>query len=176
LRFALLLGLELLASDPMLFIQNQAEVLDLAARSPKATAAADVRAELHRLTLTGILKQEKDGVVRTTVFPKKLGLGERHALRGLNLTILSHVLLPQVLERAAGTAWFPPRLTSLKPWRDVMHYEGETARLTGWTRHHEGRTTAFDAEGRLLPPTPGSKPMAVTYVLDGDGKLTWKAK
>jgi hypothetical protein len=80
------------------------------------------------------------------------------------------------LERAAGTAWFPPRLTSLKPWRDVMHYEGETARLTGWTRHHEGRTTAFDAEGRLLPPTPGSKPMAVTYVLDGDGKLTWKAK
>jgi hypothetical protein len=122
------------------------------------------------------LKQEKDGVVRTTVFPKKLGLGERHALRGLNLTILSHVLLPQVLERAAGTAWFPPRLTSLKPWRDVMHYEGETARLTGWTRHHEGRTTAFDAEGRLLPPTPGSKPMAVTYVLDGDGKLTWKAK
>ena len=176
LRFALLLGLELLASDPLLFIQNQAEVFELASRSSKATAAADVRAELHRLTLTGILKQEKDGTVRTNVFPKKLSPGERHALRGLNLTILSHVLLPQALERVAGTAWFPPRLTSLKPWRDVMHYEGDTNALTGWTRHHEGRTTEFDAAGRLIPPTPGSKPIAVSYVLDGEGKLTWKAK
>lgn len=176
LRFALLLGLEVLASDPLLFIQNQAEMLDLASRSPKTTALADVRAELHRLTLTGILKQEKDGTVRTNVFPKKLGPGERHALRGLNLTLLSHVLLPQVLERAAGTAWFPPRLTSVKPWRDVIHYEGDTATLTGWTRHHEGRTTEFDAGGRLVPPSPGSKPVPVSYVLNGDGKLTWKVK
>lgn len=175
LRVASLIALEVIASDPLLFIQNQAEILDLATKSPKTTAPADLRAELHRLSLLGILHQEKDGSLRTSVFPKKLTIADRQALRGLHLTVLSQVLLPEVLERSPATAWVPPRLTTRKPWRDIMRYDDATGQLTGWTRHHDARTTAFNAEGQLIPPGENTKPIPVTYLLDPDGKLTWKA-
>lgn len=175
LRVALLVALEVMASDPLLFIQNQAEILDLAAKSPKTTAPADLRAELHRLSLLGILHQEKDGTLRTSVFPKKLTIADRQALRGLHLTVLSHVLMPDVLERSPATAWFPPRLTTRKPWRDILHYDEATGQLIGWTRHHDARTTEFNAEGQLIPPGEKTKPIPVTYLLDAGGKLTWKA-
>ncbi len=175
LRVALLVALEVMASDPLLFIQNQAEILDFAAKSSKTTAPADLRAEIHRLSLLGILHQEKDGTLRTSVFPKKLTIADRQALRGLHLTVLSHVLLPDVLDRSPATAWFPPRLTTRKPWRDIMHYDDATGQLTGWTRHHDARTTEFNAEGQLIPPGEKTKPIPVTYLLDAGGKLTWKA-
>ena len=175
LRVALLVALEVMASDPLLFIQNQAEILDFAAKSSKTTAPADLRAEIHRLSLLGILHQEKDGTLRTSVFPKKLTIADRQALRGLHLTVLSHVLLPDVLDRSPATAWFPPRLTTRKPWRDIMRYEDATGQLTGWTRHHDARTTEFNAEGQLIPPGEKAKPIPVTYLLDAGGKLTWKA-
>ncbi|MFN7560434.1 MAG: hypothetical protein ACK5TH_01535 [Prosthecobacter sp.] len=175
LRVALLVALEVMASDPLLFIQNQAEILDFAAKSSKTTAPADLRAEIHRLSLLGILHQEKDGTLRTSVFPKKLTIADRQALRGLHLTVLSHVLLPDVLDRSPATAWFPPRLTTRKPWRDIMRYDDATGQLTGWTRHHDARTTEFNAEGQLIPPGEKTKPIPVTYLLDAGGKLTWKA-
>jgi hypothetical protein len=174
LRMALLIALEVIASDPLLFIQNQAEILDLAMKSSKTTAPADLRAEIHRLSLLGILHQEKDGTLRTYVFPKKLTLADRHALRGLHLTVLSQVLLPEVLERSPATAWFPPRLTTRKPWRDILHYDDATGRLTGWTRYHNARTTEFNAEGRLIPPGENARPLKISYLLDPGGKLTWK--
>lgn len=174
LKLALLISLEIIASDPLLFIQNQAEILDLAAKSPKTTALADLRAEIHRLSLLGILHQENDGTLRTSVFPKKLTIADRHALRGLHLTVLSHVLLPEVLERSPATAWFPPRLTTRKPWRDILHYDDTTGRLTGWTRYHNAQTTKFNAEGGLIPPGADARALKVSYLLDPGGKLTWK--
>jgi hypothetical protein len=56
-----------------------------------------------------------------------------------------------------------------------MRYDAATGQLTGWTRHHDARTTAFNAEGQLIPPGENTKPIPVTYLLDPDGKLTWKA-
>ncbi|MBL9133527.1 MAG: hypothetical protein JNG86_20115, partial [Verrucomicrobiaceae bacterium] len=175
-RLVIISAIEALISDPLFYIRNQAEISPLAALSSKSTAAADVRAEIHRLTLLGILSQNKDGTILTATEPKNLSLGEKMALRGLNLTVLSQILMPHALERAPGPAWVPPRLTSVKPWRDVMRYDTATGQLAGWTRHHDARTTNFDSQGRLLPPGGKGDPVPVSYVIDPDGKLTWREK
>ncbi|MBE7493902.1 MAG: hypothetical protein HS117_03050 [Verrucomicrobiaceae bacterium] len=167
-------AIEAVIGDPLFYIRQQSEISPLAARSSKTTAAADVRAEIHRLTLLGILRQDTNGTVLTVTSPKDLSLGEKVALRGLNLTVLSQVLMPDMLERAPGPAWVPPRLTSVKPWRDVMRYDAANGQLTGWTRHHDARHTEFDAQGRLLPPGGKGDPVPVTYVIDPNGRLTWR--
>jgi len=174
---ALLLALESFLSDPLLFIRNQAEITALADQSPKKTAPADLRAEIHRLTLTGILQQNKQGIVSTASEPKKLTAGEVHALRGLHLTVLSQIFFPDALERSPAPAWVPPLLTTKKPWRDVLHYaDAESATPTGWTRHHDLRRTEFNAEGQVIPVEKNTKPLPVTYLLDQDGNLSWKTR
>lgn len=173
-RLAIRTALETLFADPLFYIRQQQEISPLAARSTKSTAAADVRAELQRLTSIGILRATADGTVQTISDPQKLSLGERLALRGLNLTVLSQVLMSDALERSPKPAWVPPRLTSDKPWRDVMHYDPASGQLTGWTRHHHAQATEFDAQGRLIPASGQGVPIPVTYVIDTDGSLTWR--
>lgn len=173
-RYLIALVLDAVLSDPLFYIRQQGEISPLASRSSKPTAAADVRAEIHRLTLLGILRQNSDGAILTASPPADLSLGEKMALRGLNLTVLSQLLMPDALERSPAPAWAPPRLTTIKPWRDVMHYDTASGRLSGWTRYHDARRSEFDAEGRLLPPAGNSAPVPVTYVIDTDGRLTWR--
>ncbi len=151
-----------------------AELDALATRSTKSSAAADVRVEVSRLLALGLLRRTDSGAVLTMSPADRLSAGERHGLRGLNLTLLSQVLFPEVLERSPAPAWADVRLSRAKPWRDVHRYDA-TGRHLGWLRHHEGRQTAFDAEGRLLPDgfERPDKAVPVVYRLDAESRMTW---
>jgi hypothetical protein len=163
-----------LADFSDLYPSFQAELEALAERSPKASAAVDVRAEVARLVALGLLRRTDSGAVLTVSPVDALSAAERHGLRGLNLTLLSQVLFPEVLERSPAPAWTDVRLSRSKPWRDVHRYDA-TGRHLGWLRHHDGRQTAFDAEGRLLPEgwEQPEKTVPVVYRLDAEGRMTW---
>ena len=164
-----------LADFSDLYPSFQAELDALAARSPKAGAGVNVRAELARLAALGLLRRTDSGAVLPVSPADRLTAGERHGLRGLNLTLLSEVLFPEVLERSPAPAWSDVRLSRPKPWRDVHRYD-EGGRHLGWVRHHEGRQTAFDAGGHLLPDgferLENSVP--VVYEIDAEGRLIWR--
>lgn len=162
-----------LADFSDLYPSFQNELQDLAARSSKPTAAADLRAEVARLVAIGILSRGGSGAVMTVSPADRLSAGERHGLRGLNLTLLSQVLFPGVLERSSAPAWADVRLSRPKPWRDVHRHDGDGRHL-GWVRHHDGRRTAFDAEGRLMPETGGNPAVPVVYGTDDEGRLVWR--
>lgn len=159
-----------------LYPGSQRELDALAAASPKSSAVADVRAELHRLIMQGILVEQASGQIDTMSPPDKLSLGERYMLRGLNLTLLSQVLFPDVLERSTDPAYVSPRLTTPKQWRDVYRYDPDSGALQGWIRYADGRIANFDAEGRLLPDGPKGKAVPVIYIINDKGLLTWRAQ
>lgn len=160
-----------------LYFDSQKEVQALATRSPKATAPADMAAEIRRLQDLGIIMEEAGGSATTSRPPDRLTEADRHAIRGLNLTLLSQVLFPEVLERSTAPAWVDPRMTVPKPWRDVHRYDGE-GKLRGWIRYQAGRSVWFDAEGRLLPDGPDApqKAQAVTYEKSAQGLLEWRVR
>ncbi|MFO1484216.1 MAG: hypothetical protein U1F71_12735 [Verrucomicrobiaceae bacterium] len=166
--------LQTIASFHTLYLGAQREIDELAAKSSKSSAVADVRAELHRLIMQGVLVEQASGQVVTMTPADKLSLGERHMLRGLNLTLLSQVLFPDVLERSTAPAYVSPRLTTPKQWRDVYRYDPDSDKLLGWIRYAKGRIFNFDAEGRLQPDGPKGQSIPVTYLKDDNGTLTWQ--
>jgi hypothetical protein len=167
--------LESIAGFSDLYPSFQRELHALAARSPKPGSEATIRREIDHLIDLGILHAEDSGSVLTRSPPDRLSAGERHGLRGLNLTLLSHALFPEVLERSTDPAWVDPRLCTPKPWRDVHRYDGEGRHL-GWVRHHKGRATWFDAAGRLLPggAQQPDRAVPVVYEIAADGHLIWR--
>ena len=166
--------LNAIASFHPFYLGSQRELDALAAASPKSTAVADVRAELHRLIMQGVLVEQASGQIDTMSPPEKLSLGERYMLRGLNLTLLSQVLFPDILDRSTAPAYVSPRLTTLKQWRDVYRYDPTTGALQGWIRYADARIANFDAEGRLLPDGPQGKSIPVLYLMNEKGMLTWR--
>lgn len=158
------------------YLGSQRELDALAATSSKSTAVADVRAELHRLIMQGVLVEQASGQIDTMSPPEKLSLGERYMLRGLNTTLLSQVLFPDVLERSTAPAYVSPRLTTPKQWRDVYRYDPSSGELQGWIRYADARIANFDAEGRLLPDGPKGKAVPVLYLMNEKGLLTWRAQ
>lgn len=168
--------LNAIASFHLLYLGSQRELDALAAASPKSTAIADVRAELHRLILQGVLVEQASGQIDTMSPPEKLSLGERYMLRGLNITLLSQVIFPDVLERSTAPAYVSPRLTTPKQWRDVYRYDPASGALQGWIRYADSRIANFDAEGRLLPDGPQGKSVPVLYLMNEKGLLTWRAQ
>lgn len=163
-----------IASFHTLYLGAQRELDALAAASPKATAVADVRAELHHLMTQGVLLEQASGQIDTMSPPDKLSLGERHMLRGLNLTLISQVLFPDVLERSTAPAYVSPFLSTPKMWRDVYRYDPESGALQGWIRYADSRIANFDAEGRFMPEGPKGKAVPVLYTLGENGLLTWR--
>jgi hypothetical protein len=157
-----------------LYLGLQRELDALASRSSRSSAVADVRAELHRLIMQGVLIEHASGQIDTMSPPDKLSLGERHMLRGLNLTLLSQVLFPDILERSTAPAYVSPRLTTPKQWRDVYRYDPDSGRLLGWIRFEKGRIANFDAEGRFQPDGPNGKSVPVIYLKDDNGTLAWQ--
>ncbi len=155
------------------YLGSQRELDALAAASPKSSAVADVRAELHRLIMQGVLVEQASGQIDTMSPPDQLSLGERYMLRGLNLTLLSQVLFADVLERSTAPAYVSQRLTTPKQWRDVYRYHSDSGALQGWIRYTGARIANFDAEGRLLPEGPKGKAVPVIYTKDENGSLTW---
>lgn len=166
--------LNAIASFHPFYLGSQRELDALAAASPKATAVADVRAELHRLIMQGVLVEQASGQIDTMSPPEKLSLGEKYMLRGLNITLLSQVLFPDVLERSTAPAYVSPRLTTPKQWRDVYRYDPASGALQGWIRYADARIANFDAEGRLLPDGPQGKSIPVLYLMNEKGMLTWR--
>ena len=166
--------LNVIASFHPLYLGSQRELDALAAASSKSSAVADVRAELHRLIMQGVIVEQASGQIDTMSPPEKLSLGERYMLRGLNITLLSQVLFPDVLERSTAPAYVSPRLTTPKQWRDVYRYDSDSGALKGWIRYADSRIANFDAEGRLLPDGPKGKAVRVLYTLNEKGLLTWR--
>ncbi len=164
-----------LADFSDLYPSFQAELDALAARSPKAGAGGHVRAEVARLAALGLVRRTDSGAVLPVSPADRLTAGERHGLRGLNLTLLSEVLFPEVLERSPAPAWSDVRLSRPKPWRDVHRYD-ETGRHLGWLRHHDGRQTAFNAGGHVLPDgfERLEKSLPVVYEINAEGRLIWR--
>ncbi|HRJ11082.1 MAG TPA: hypothetical protein PLP58_21050, partial [Prosthecobacter sp.] len=167
--------LDAIAGFSDLYPSFQKELHRLAAQSPKPGAEGVIRAEVARLVGLGVLYQEASGSVLTQSAPEKLSPGEQYCLRGLNLTLLSHALFPEVLERSPAPAWTDPRISFPKPWRDV-HRHDEEGRFLGWLRHHDGRTTWFSLDGKLLPDGPGPSAPAhsVIYEAAPDGRMIWR--
>ncbi len=166
--------LHVIASFHALYLGSQRELDALASASPKSSAVADVRAELHRLIMQGVLVEHASGQIDTMSPPDTLSLGERYMIRGLNVTLLSQVLFPDVLERSTAPAYVSPRLTTPKPWRDVYRYDSDSGALQGWIRYSGARIANFDVEGRLLPDGPKGKAVPVIYAKDANGLLTWQ--
>lgn len=166
--------LQAIAGFHTFYPELQRDLDTLAAQSPKSSAVADVRAELHRLIMQGVLVEQASGQIDTMSPPDKLSLGERYMLRGLNLTLLSQVLFPDLLERSTAPAYVSPRLTTPKPWRDVYRYDPESGALLGWIRYEKARIANFDAAGRYQPDGPKGKSVPVIYLKDDNGTLTWQ--
>ncbi len=166
--------LHAIASFHPFYLGSQRELDALATTSPKSTAVADVRADLHRLIMQGVLVEQASGQIDTMSPPDKLSLGERYMLRGLNLTLLSQVLFADVLERSTAPAYVSPRLTTPKQWRDVYRYDPDSGALQGWIRYTGARIANFDAEGRFLPDGPKGKAVSVIYTKDENGSLIWQ--
>jgi len=166
--------LNAIASFHSFYLGSQRELDALAAASPKSSAVADVRAELHRLIMQGVFVEQASGQIDTMSPPDQLSLGERYMLRGLNLTLLSQVLFADVLERSTAPAYVSPRLTTPKQWRDVYRYDSDSGALQGWIRYKGARIANFDAEGCLLPEGPKGKAVPVIYAKDENGSLIWQ--
>lgn len=156
------------------YLGSQRELDALAANSSKSTAVADVRAELHRLIMQGVLVEQASGQIDTMSPPDQLSLGERYMLSGLNLTLLSQVLFPDVLDRSAAPAYVSPRLTTPKPWRDVYRYDPDSGALAGWIRYADARIANFDAAGRYQPDGPKGGAIPVIYLKNASDQLTWQ--
>lgn len=165
-----------LADDPDLMLRFTQEVRARAKVSPKVTALADVDQEVRRLLDLGILIEQADGTLTMQSVPDQMTTAPRAYLREMNLTVLSQALFPQSLERTVAPAWVDLRLTTPKPWRDVMRYDRQTGKLLGWVRHQAGRTHYFNAEGRHLPEGPDhpEKAMPVSYDRNGQGVIEWR--
>lgn len=176
-RLAIEHSLEGIVAFTDLFPAFQKELLTLAAKSPKTTAVADIATEVKRLQDLNILLEENGGTFTTATAPDKLTSADRYYLSGLNRTLLSQVLFPEVLERSLAPAWVDPRLTTPKPWRDVNRYD-ESGRLIGWIRHQGRRTAWFDPEGRHLPEGPKKPELAqpVVYEKTEKGVLDWRVR
>lgn len=176
-RTAIARSLHGVAAFTELFPSFQKELLTLASQSPKATAVADIATDVQRLKQLNVLLEEAGGMVTTSAPPDRLTPADRYYLSGLNLTLLSQVLFPEVLERSTAPAWVDPRLSTPKAWRDVNRYVDD-GRLIGWIRHQGGRTAWFDAEGRHLPEGPDQPALArpVIYEVKDKGVLDWRAK
>ena len=148
-----------IANQPDYFIKHQSRLLPLAAKSAKSSALTDLRAELKRLTDLGVLVESADGDFSIAHNTETLTAADRYYLRQLHLTVLSQVLLPDLLERSPTPLFVDPRLSTVKAWRDVYHY-GADGKRTGWTRHSQGRTWRFNHTGQILWD---DKPVSVTY-------------
>lgn len=175
-RSAISRSLDTISTMPDLYLAFQSEINKLAAASPKPNAAAELRAAIQRLIDIGVLREESGGTFTTVSAPDKLSAAERHYLRGVHLTVLSHVLFAESLERSTAPAWVDLRLTTPKPWRDVFRHDADSGKRLGWVRYRAGHTSSFDAEGRLRPEAPrrADKTMPVSYERNAQGLLDWR--
>jgi hypothetical protein len=165
-------GFETIASHAPLFTTLQRQIETLAPGSGEAGAPSELAAEVKRIMDLGIVIQDAKGAVVTVHSTDQLSSGERYQLRALNLLVMSQILFPKALERSLAPAYVDPRLTTPKPWRDVMRYDAR-GNLAGWVRFFEGRTYRFDTGGKLLPDgaLKPDKSVPVTYTDDGKGHL-----
>jgi hypothetical protein len=123
-----------------------------------------LRTELKRLVELNILIEQANGSFDTVRKPNALNATDQYCLKQLNLTLLSQVLFPTLLERSPKSLFVDPRIGVKRAWRDIMRYDDKGQR-TGWIRYFQGRMFRFDDAGRLLDDK--DQPKEVAYrVLD----------
>jgi hypothetical protein len=156
-----------LAGDAELFLNHSSAWL--AADSSGALAQ-----KVKRLVDWGVLIPQDGGTYSTAVPRQAWGEAEHWYLTQLNLTVLGSALLPKFLQRSPLPAFVDPRLTAIKPWRDVYRYDAEGTPL-GWVRHHEGKVLRFTAEGHLKPALGSGISEALPMIYQEDtGRLIWR--
>lgn len=156
-----------LINQTHLFIDHQSDLLAHANGSPALT---DLRAELKRLTSLSVLVEQADGTFSLAHPTNALTEADRYYLRQLHLTVVSQLLLPGFLQRSPAPLYVDPRLSSIKPWRDVYRYT-DKGEPNGWVRHMDGRTQRFNQAGRWIDDR--DQPQVVRYFLK-DGRLAFE--
>ncbi len=169
-------ALEVLASDPELYLSRQPAVDQLTGESSKPTAVADLEAARRTLLNLMVAQTSPKGDLSLLRPVKFLSEGDRYHLRQFHLTVLSQVLFSSFLDRSTAPAFVDSRLSVPKAWRDVYQYT-EDGTLQGWTRLTNGRSYSFDRSGKLLPGSGASaEPVEVKYVIDPQGRLVFLPK
>ena len=163
LRDAAITAIGQMAALPGTFLDHQDAIFTPARKSGVASASADLRAELKRLSDLGVLIEDSDSRFHLAGGSRAPSPGDRYYLRQLNLTVLSQILLPGFLHRSPAPLYVDPRLGTPKAWRDVYRYD-EQGQRSGWVRHYQGRTWRFNGEGQCLTADDRASP--VTYRLE----------
>jgi hypothetical protein len=153
-----------IADFPELYPLLQDEVPAAAARSSKPSAMAEVTRMVKRLIALRVLRMASYERMALFLAADKPTAGEQHLLQQLNATLLSQAFLPDLLDRSAGYSTHDPRITIVKEWRDLYHYDDKGQR-TGWTRCVNGMTYEFDTQGRIKD---GSQTLKVRYQRKGE--------
>lgn len=156
-----------LVDAPDLYPANHALLAERAKSSPKPGAATRLDRVRQRLIDRRILLVSPEAPNLVISFAPLAKPENRFYLRALNRTILSEVLLPDVLDYSFADELADPRLTIPKPWRDVFLYHPDTGQLQGWQRIQKGEATEYDPAGRLLTATG---PVSVQYVVNPQSK------
>lgn len=158
--------IEAVIHKPKFCIDHQQEIQQLQ-HNPGHQGEAFGRT-LRELVACNVLTEDK-GTYRLTCDTKPIRPNDYHHLRRLNLVLATDVLFPDIVDRSTERNFVDPRLTSNKRWRDIYHH-GADGEITGWHRVENGKITAFDARGRILPSSPGGSPREVDYRIDPQSK------
>ena len=161
-------GLFTAAENPDLCVAFQEQIRAAAKGSPHTIALSEIEQAEQALIEWRVLKRVTPYQVALNFLPKEATAGDRYQLRELNLSIFSEALLPDYLDRSTAPAFVDPRLTTIKDWRDIYHYDASGSKA-GWTRIMNGRKLEFDAEGNMKAD---GKVLPVRYTRDtGFNKL-----
>jgi hypothetical protein len=137
------------ANDPQWFVNQQTALLDEVSATKDQEVMGEIAAGMTSYMGWGVLLKSGDDVY--TLAGGKAAedsASVAYYMRGLNLLLLSKVILPRFLNRGGALNICDGRLSSRKPWRDVMRYSEDGTRL-GWMRHMEGRVYGFTTDGRM---------------------------
>ena len=151
-----------------LYPSQQEAINRLVTESSKPTAQADLQAARQQVVDFQVL--DKVGSKFALRYqPKDLIAGERYQMRQFNLTLLSQVIFPELLDRSTAPAFVDIRLSFPKGWRDLYRYTKD-GKPVGWTRVANGRTYEFDLQGQLMPDGRTGRSVPVKYEVDRKGE------
>jgi hypothetical protein len=159
------------------FLNHQDEIFQLAAASENKVALTDLDASILKLVNLKVLflNEQKQYEICKEIkdHPEVI----KHYISGLNLDILSQILLVRGLKREVGPAYCSKLLTIPKDWRDQRIYT-EDGKLKGWLRYYNNQIYAFNPEGKILPNGINdlNATLPAEYFVTQDHKLGWRIK
>lgn len=116
--------------------RDHRELIDVLAVNLKASRTAELLNRLHNL---GVLRAD----AAITAY-------DRAQLEYTHLALIAARAFPGAVQVSYQPNYVDQRLTALKLWRDVYHYDAKDA-CTGWTRYHpDSAAQEFNYDGLLV--------------------------